>query len=127
MTEEMLNRIITDSKDYSLEPPERVWGRLEYKLDRFELKKKEQSKGRRVFISSAAAVIVIIVGIIGLIRSEVRIINTNERSEIIIEDNLNHFKSSEAYNIQSLKNYYDKLNTTKYRNVNSEISVNKNI
>ncbi|MGE5356120.1 MAG: hypothetical protein ACM3PT_07765 [Deltaproteobacteria bacterium] len=123
----MLNNIRSKSNNYTLDPPERVWGRLEYKLERFELKKQERSKGRLIFISSAAAVIVIITGIIGLIRSEVRIITTNEKSEIIIEDNNNTYKANEAYNVHDLMEYYNRLNTTKYRNPNTELEVNNNI
>jgi len=127
MTEESLKRIQMESNNYILNPPERVWNRLEYKLDRFELKKQEQKKGRFINMISAAAVIIILAGIISLVRSDISELSVNAKSEILIEDLINSEITREAYNIHTLKNYYEKLNTSRFKNQKTSIRVSSNI
>ena len=127
MTEESLDRIKMESENFRLNPPERIWNRLEYKLDRFELKKQEQSRGRFIYIISAAAVIIILVGIISLIRSDVAELTINEKSELLIEDLINTDGTHEAYNIHTMKNYYNNLNTSRFKNNSVSIRVSSDI
>lgn len=127
MTEDCIKKIKMESNNYRLNPPDRVWNRLEYKLDRFELKKQEQKKGRFVNIISAAAVIIILAGIISLVRSDISEFSVNEKSEILIEDLIDSGVSHEAYNIHTLKNYYEKLNTSRFKNEKNSIRVSSNI
>ena len=127
MTDETLNRIKMESNKYRLNPPDRVWNRLEYKLDRFELKKKEHSKSRILYLGSIAAVLVILIGIISLLKSDIRELSVYEKSEILIEEMRSSDNMHEAYNIHKLKNYYDKLNTSRFKNNSTSIRVNTNI
>lgn len=124
MDEKLLNELKMKSDNFRLDPPSRVWNRLEYKLDRFELSKKERSRGIMLYLSTVAAVFITVVAIVFLIKSDVKEISSFERSEIIIECNSNSDNNAETYNIHKLKNYYNKIDNSKYQNSNNNLKVN---
>lgn len=123
MDDKLLNELKMKSDNFKLDPPSRVWNRLEYKLDRFELNKKERSRGVILFLSTLAAVFVTVVAVVFLIKSDVKEISAFERSEIIIESNSNSNNAAETYNIHKLKSYYDKIDLSKYQNTNNNLKV----
>lgn len=124
MDEKLLNELKMKSDNFRLDPPSRVWNRLEYKLDRFELSKKERSRGIMLYLSTVAAVFITVVAIVFLIKSDVKEISAFERSEIIIESNSNSDNNAETYNIHKLKSYYNKIDNSKYQNSNNSLKVN---
>lgn len=124
MDEKLLNELKMKSDNFRMDPPSRVWNRLEYKLDRFELSKKERSRGVILYISTIAAVFVTVISIVILIKSDVKEITAFEKSEIIIESNSNSNNAVETYNIHKLKSYYDKIDLSKYQNSNNNLKVN---
>jgi hypothetical protein len=126
MDEKLLNELKMKSDNFRMDPPSRVWNRLEYKLDRFELSKKERSRGVILYISTIAAVFVTVISIVILIKSDVKEITAFEKSEIIIESNSNSNNAVETYNIHKLKSYYDKIDLSKYQNSNNNLKVNTN-
>jgi len=124
MDEKLLNELKMKSDNFRLDPPSRVWNRLEYKLDRFELSKKERSRGIMLYLSTVAAVFITVIAIVFLIKSDVKEISSFERSEIIIEINSNSDNNAETYNIHKLKSYYNKIDNSKYQNSNNSLKVN---
>jgi hypothetical protein len=123
MNDKLLKELKMESENFRLDPPLRVWNRLEYKLDRFELNKKERSRGVILYLSTVAAVFVTVVAVVFLIKSDVKEISTFERSEIIIESNFNSNNAAETYNIHKLKSYYDKKDLSKYQSRNNNLKV----
>lgn len=127
MSEEIFNKMKEQSKNFRSVPPVRVWNRLEYKLDHYELKRKGELKRKISYLISSAAVLVIITAVISLLKSDIKEIDIFERSSIIIESPGVIQKGRQTYNIHQLKEHYNKFSTEKYNDLNATIRVNTDI
>jgi len=124
MKEELLNNIKDISKDAHLEPPSRVWNRLEYKLDRFEFEKKENRKNKLIYISSVAAVFVVIISLITYLKSDNKQIGVYANSRILIEEYQKNDITQQVYDIKVLNKYYSNLKQDKYTSKLKALKVN---
>jgi len=126
MNRELLENIKKSSNNATLEPPSRIWNRLEYKLDRYEFEKKKNKTNRIIYMSSVAAVLITIISLIGFLKQDSFQYNIDTRSEFIL-DNYNDINSnSQVYDVHILHDAYSRqLEKTVYEF--KELKVNPKI
>ena len=127
MSDEILNRMKEQSRSFRSVPPERVWNRMEYKLDHYELKRKGEFRNKISYLISSAAVLVLITAAITLLKSDIKEISIYEQSSILIESPALTQPNRQTYNIRQLKEHYNKFSTDKYSDVDATIRVNTDI
>ena len=116
-----------DSKNFKATPPDRVWSRLEYKLDRAQFERKRNNKNKLVYGISVAAVIIFLIAFIGIIKPNSAIISTDAKSEFVVSKSIDNTQSmQQAYDVHILHYYYSKMKNNKYEKHFKEIRVNPN-
>ncbi len=109
MNKELLVNIKNSSQKATLNPPSRIWNRLEYKLDRYEFEKKKNRTNKLIYISSVAAVLITIISLIGFLKQDTYQDDTNAKSALII-DNYNGINDkNQVYNVHMLYDIYSKM------------------
>ncbi len=127
MKQETYNKLKNSSRKFEMTPPDRVWNRLEYKLDRLQFERKRNWKNKIVYAVSVAAVFIIIISFISLLKQDAREIGVNNKSEFIVNKTMNQNEASQqAYNVHTLNDFYSKLENNKYRNNFKSLKVNVN-
>lgn len=86
MKKELIDNIKKSSEKAELSPPDRIWNRLEYKLDRFEFDKKKERNNKLIYFSSVAAVLLLIISLIGFLKEDSFQYSINTQSTVIIDD-----------------------------------------
>jgi len=127
MSDEILNKMKEQSKNFRSVPPERVWNRLEYKLGDYELKRRREFKRKISYLASSAAIVVLITAVISLLKSDLKEIDIFEQSSIIIESPAGTQTGRQTYNIHQLKEHYQKLKIERQLDLNATIRVNTDI
>ncbi len=111
MNKELLENIKKASQKATLDPPSRIWNRLEYKLDRYEFEKKKDRTNKLIYLSSVAAVLILIISLIGVLKQDTYQNNTNTKSTLII-DNYNDLNNkNQVYNVHMLYDIYSKMDS----------------
>ena len=125
MKDKLFDIIKNKASDLELNPPDRAWNRLDYKLDRLQFEKKRNWKNKMIYAASIAAVFLIIISSINFLSSGTREIKTNNKSEFLVSssDNQNTIRQ-QAYNVHTLKGYYSKYKKQHYRNHIKNLKVN---
>ena len=109
MNKELLNNIKNSSQKATLDPPSRIWNRLEYKLDRYEFEKKRNRTNKLIYISSVAAVLILIISLISFLKQDTYQNDIDTKSVLII-DNYNDLNSkNQVYNVHMLYDVYSKI------------------
>jgi len=108
MKRELLENIRKSSNNATLEPPSRIWNRLEYKLDRYEFDKKKNRKNKLIYLSSIAAVLITIISLIGFLKQDSFQYNIDNKSEFILDNYNNSNANSQVYDVHILHNAYSK-------------------
>ncbi len=108
MNRELIENIKKSSNKATLEPPSRVWNRLEYKLDRFEFEKKKNRTNKLIYISSVAAVLITIVSLISFLKQDGLRYDINDKSELIFDDFDKSNANTQVYDVHILHNVYSK-------------------
>ncbi len=109
MNKELLNNIKNSSQKATLDPPSRIWNRLEYKLDRYEFEKKRNRTNKLIYISSVAAVLILIISLISFLKQDTYQNDIDTKSVLII-DNYNDLNSkNQVYNVHMLYDVYSKM------------------
>ncbi len=127
MKANLFKELQNNSKNFKATPPDRVWSRLEYKLDRAQFERKRINKNKLVYGISAAAVIIFLIAFIGFIKQDSTIISTDTKSEFIVSKSLdNNQGAQQAYDVHTLHSYYSKKENNKYQKHFKEIRVNPN-
>ncbi len=108
MKRELLENIRKSSNNATLEPPSRIWNRLEYKLDRYEFDKKKSRKNKLIYLSSIAAVLITIISLIGFLKQDSFQYNIDNKSEFILDNYNNSNANSQVYDVHILHNAYSK-------------------
>lgn len=126
MDEKLLNTIKLSTENAQIEPPTRVWNRLEYKLDRFDFEKKKNRTSRIIYASSVAAVFIFIISLIVVLKSDTQKLSINDKSNIIVEGFHDNDTEYQAHNVHSLKDYYSKLINENQKNKFYNLKVNPN-
>ena len=127
MDEQIFNKIKETSNTAKLNPPTRVWNRLEYKLDRIDLEKKKKQTNKIIYASSIAAVFIVIIFSISILKQNNKIqLSVNDQSTLIIEDFQNENIIYQAYNVHALQNSYSKIQreNNEYKLKNLKVNLN---
>ncbi len=103
-----IEKIKEISKNATMTPPDRVWNRLEYKLDRMEIEHNKNRNNKLVFTSSVAAVLIVLFGSIFLMNNEITEPDIYQKSNMIIINLESKTNTHQAYDIHHLKEYYSK-------------------
>ena len=124
MNEELFDKIRQKSEQYRLDPPKRVWNRIEYRLDRYDFNRKDEWRRKLLFASSVAAMIIFIVAAIFVLKQDGEP-SANQRSAmLLISNNVDAAASNQVYNVHDLNGYYDKLKVNENSYANKKIKVN---
>ncbi|HEB62214.1 MAG TPA: hypothetical protein ENI82_03585 [Bacteroidetes bacterium] len=127
MNEETYNKLKFNSQKFNLTPPDRTWNRLEYKLDRLQFEKNRNWKNKVVYVSSVAAVFIIIISFISILKQGAEEIGVDNKSEFIVNKMDNTVNAEQqVYNVHTLNDYYSKMENNKYRNNFKSLKVNVN-
>ncbi len=127
MKQEIYKNLRNNSKKFELTPPDRVWNRLEYKLDRLQFERKRNWKNKVVYAISIAAVFIVIISFIGLLKQDAHEIGINTRSEFIVNRTMNLDEDSrQAYDVHTLNDFYSKMDNNKYHKNFKSLKVNLN-
>ncbi len=103
-----IEKIKEISNNAKMTPPDRVWNRLEYKLDRMELEYNKNRNNKLVFVSSIAAVMIILFASIFLMKNEIGEPDIYQKSNMIIINFDTKASNHQAYDIHYLKEYYSR-------------------
>lgn len=123
MENDIFSKIKTKKDEYTLQPPERVWNKLAFNLEKNEFRKKEIFFRRVFAFSTIAAMLVIFFFISKMVTSTQNNISVLENSNLIIEQE--NFIDSKSYNVHMLIGQFDKNKKLKDFNSEREIKVNK--
>ncbi|MEZ4907491.1 MAG: hypothetical protein R2771_07590 [Saprospiraceae bacterium] len=123
MENDIFSKIKENSKNYTLEPPERVWNKLAFTLEKNEFKRKENSFRKIFAISTIAALFIIFFLVSNMVSNNTKEMTIMEKSELIIEDfNNENFKT---YNVHNLINQLDNNKKLKDFENSNMLKVNK--
>ncbi len=103
-----IEKIKEISDNAKMTPPDRVWNRLEYKLDRMEIEHSKNKNNKLVFVSSIAAVLIVLFGGIFLMKNEIVKPDIYQKSNMIIMNLEAKTNNHQAYDIHHLKEYYSR-------------------
>jgi hypothetical protein len=125
MKEESYNKLKFNSQEFELTPPDRTWNRLEYKLDRLQFEKKRNWKNKIVYASSVAAVFILLVSFISILKQDAQEIGTNSKSEFLVNKTIiNKSIEQQVYNVHTLNDFYTKMENNKYKKYFKKLKVN---
>lgn len=127
MNEQIFNKIKKTSANAKLDPPTRVWNRLEYKLDRIDLEREKNWTSKIIYATSIAAVFIVIIVSISVLKKNDKVqLSVNDQSTLIIEDFQDENVIYQAYNVHELQNSYSKIqgNKTEYKLKNLKVNFN---
>ncbi len=121
-----IEKIKEISKNAKMTPPDRVWNRLEYKLDRMEIEHNKNRNKKLIFTSSVAAVLIVLFGSIFLIKNEIEEPNIHQKSNMIIMNLEPRTNTHQVYDIHYLKEYYSKYHIKEEALRPKKLLVNQN-
>jgi len=123
MNEELFERIKQQSDGFRLEPPARVWNRIEYKLDRYAIRKRSKWRRKMHYAVSVVAVVIFTVMAILVLKQD-KVTTVAHRCDLLIIDSGSD-NTKQVYNVRDLNEFYNKLKTNKYSSAMKKIRVNR--
>ncbi|HHH52811.1 MAG TPA: hypothetical protein ENK91_04075 [Bacteroidetes bacterium] len=125
MERKLFEGLKQDSKNYQATPPDRVWSRIEYKLDRAQFERKRNNKNKLIYGISVAAVIIFLISFISILKQDYNELGTDAKSEFIVNRSINNSSDlQQVYDVHILHDYYSKIEKNKYQEHLKNLKVN---